>query len=73
MLRTAADLGANMGSREFFLKPGNGLCDIALALDPLFVQQLRNALVRVRLLEAERKILEFPLQLPDTSRFASGA
>lgn len=50
---------------EFVMQPRDGLGHVALALDALFVEQLRDALVGGRFLEAEREVFELPLQLPD--------
>jgi hypothetical protein len=43
----------------------DGLRDVALALHAFLVEQLRDALVGLGLFEAEREVLELPLQLPD--------
>ncbi len=66
MLRPAAHVGLDVRFRELVLQPRDRLRDVRLALDALFVEQLRDPLVGDGILEAEREILELPLQLPDT-------
>jgi len=64
-LTSARDVGLHVRGGEFLLQPLDRLRDIGLALRALLVEQLGDALVGDRILEAEREILELPLQLPD--------
>ncbi len=65
VLRPAVDLRHKAGRRQLALQAGDGLLDELLALDAALVEHLRDALVGVRLEEAEGEVLQLPLQVPD--------
>ncbi len=65
VLRTAAHLGLDLRGCEFGLQARDRARHIDFALDALFVEQLRDALVGGWVFEAEREVFELPLQLPD--------
>ncbi len=65
VFRPAADLGRDLCGGQLPLEPLDRMRDVGFALGALLVEQLGDTLVGDRVLEAEREILEFPLQLPD--------
>ena len=65
VLRPAADLGVDAHGAKLALERGDHLVDVALAVEPPAVEELRDLLVGLRLGGAQREVLELPLQLPD--------
>ena len=65
VLRAAVDLGVvDAGGRELALQAFDGVGDELLALGALLVELLGDFLVGVGIEEAEREVLELPLQFP---------
>src|SRR5574343_1092458 len=67
VLRPAVDFGIlDAGRFQFLAHLGDRIDDELLSLAALFVEQLGQFLVGVRMDEAEGQILQLPLQFPDT-------
>src|SRR5207248_6850134 len=63
VLRPAVDLGLHAGGLELAREHGDGTADVLLALQALLVEHAGNALVELRLEEAERQVFKLPLEL----------
>ena len=59
------DLGLDADRRQLAPTAPHRVGDVLLALEALLVEHLRDALVELGLEEAERQVLELPLELPD--------
>ena len=65
VLGPAAHVGPDPRRGELALERRDHVLDVALAVEPALVDQLRDLPVGLRLDRAERQVLELPLELPD--------
>jgi len=65
VFRAPGDIGLHAHAPQHVFQRGDDILDVLVAVEPLFVQQLRDVLVGLGLEIAEGQVLQLPLDVAD--------